>query len=132
MATPKSEVITTRVTARDTQVLRSIAALEDVTLSSVASRALRDFATRLSTGSGQTSDAPVAASSDRAKRVSQSTNLRCDCCGDRDSTTNPVTATVHDRLAIVCCEACRLLGIRPRFARRLRKPSNMLAMREPS
>jgi hypothetical protein len=49
MATPKSEVIHARVTARDAQVLRSIAAFEDVTLSSVAGRALRDFATRLTT-----------------------------------------------------------------------------------
>ena len=47
MPTPKSAVITTRVTARDAQVLRSVAALEDVTLSSVASRALRDFTARL-------------------------------------------------------------------------------------
>jgi hypothetical protein len=69
MATPKSEVITTRVTARDAQVLRRIAAIEDVTLSSVASCALRDFATRLSTGSGQTSDAPVAANSVTAQTV---------------------------------------------------------------
>jgi len=47
MPTPKSAVITTRVTARDAQVLRSIAAFEDVSLSSVASRALRDYTARL-------------------------------------------------------------------------------------
>ena len=47
MATAKSEVIHARVTARDAEMLRSIAALEDVTLSSVAGRALRDFTTRL-------------------------------------------------------------------------------------
>jgi hypothetical protein len=47
MATALSEVITTRVRPRAAQVLRSLAALEDVTLSSVASRALRDFAARL-------------------------------------------------------------------------------------
>ena len=47
MATPKSEVIHARVTARDAEMLRSIAALEDVTLSSVAGRALRDYTARL-------------------------------------------------------------------------------------
>jgi hypothetical protein len=55
MPTPKSAVITTRVTARDAQVLRSIAAFEDVTLSSVASRALRDFTTRLTASAPATS-----------------------------------------------------------------------------
>jgi len=55
MATPKSEVIHARVTARDAQVLRSIAAFEDVTLSSVASRALRDFTARLTTSAPATS-----------------------------------------------------------------------------
>jgi hypothetical protein len=61
MATPKSEVITTRVRPVDAQVLRSLAEFEDVTLSSVASRALRDFAARLTAESRQTGDAHLAA-----------------------------------------------------------------------
>ena len=47
MAVPKSEVISTRIPPRDAQILRSVAALEDVSLSMVASRALRDYTARL-------------------------------------------------------------------------------------
>jgi hypothetical protein len=53
--------------------------------------------------------------------VNQSAKLRCDCCGDRDSIANPGTGLGSDRLAPVQCEACRALGIGPRFAHRLRK-----------
>ena len=61
MPTPKTAVITTRVTARDAQVLRSVAALEDATLSSVASRALRDFTTKLTANAVQTGAASAEA-----------------------------------------------------------------------
>ena len=47
MAVPKSEVISTRIPPRDAQILRSVAALEDMSLSMVASRALRDYTARL-------------------------------------------------------------------------------------
>jgi hypothetical protein len=47
MAAPKTEVISTRVPPRDAQILRSVAALEDVSLSMIASRALRDYTARL-------------------------------------------------------------------------------------
>lgn len=63
MPTPKTAVITTRVTARDAQVLRSVAALEDVTLSSVASRALRDFTTKLTASAVQPGAAHAEATS---------------------------------------------------------------------
>jgi hypothetical protein len=53
--------------------------------------------------------------------VSRSALLRCDVCGDRDSVANPVTALGSDRLVTVLCEACRLLGLRPRFARRIQQ-----------
>jgi hypothetical protein len=47
--------------------------------------------------------------------------LRCDVCGDRDCLTNPVLAVGSERVVTVLCEACRALGLRPRFARRLRR-----------
>ena len=62
MAVPKSEVISTRIPPRDAQILRSVAALEDVSLSMIASRALRDYTARLTVR-------PEGASSVLARRV---------------------------------------------------------------
>ena len=55
--------------------------------------------------------------------------LRCDCCGVHDSATNPVIAVGRDRLFVVSCEACRMLGLLPRFARRVRRSTDQDAAR---